>query len=141
MLYFWLVMVIALTIIEAATVNLVTIWFIASALVALVISIFVDNIFIQFLVFVVLGVILLFLTRKTLLKLLKVNDEKTNADMVIGKEAVVTESISKNKPGEVSVLGKRWTATSDIPIQKDELVEVLEIEGVKLKVRKKKEEK
>ena len=141
MLYFWLVMIIVLAIIEAATVNLVTIWFIASALVSLVLSIFTDNVFIQFLVFVLLGIILLLLTRKTLLKLLNVHDEKTNADMVIGKDAIVTEDITKNKPGEVSVLGKKWTAISEEEIKKDEVVEVLEIEGVKLKVRKKKEMK
>ena len=140
MLYFWLVMIIILTIIEAVTVNLVTIWFIASSLVSLVLSIFIDNAFIQFLVFVVLGVILLFLTRKTLLELLHVQDEKTNADMVIGKDAVVTEEIRRNKPGEVRVLGKKWTAISTDNISKDEVVEVLEIEGVKLKVRKKEEE-
>lgn len=141
MLYFWLVMIIVLAIIEAATINLVTIWFIASALVSLVLSIFTDNVFIQFLVFVLLGIILLLLTRKTLLRLLNVHDEKTNADMVIGKDAIVTEEIKKNKPGEVSVLGKKWTAISEEEIKKDEVVEVLEIEGVKLKVRKKKEMK
>ena len=49
-------------------------------------------------------------------------------------EAIVTEEISKNKPGEVKVDGKRWTAISNKKIKVDSTVKVLEIEGVKLKV-------
>lgn len=139
MAYFWLIIVLFLTFIEAVTVNLVSVWFIVSGLVAMVLSIFVDNMFIQFAVFVILGIILLFSTRKFLNKMLNLNDEKTNADMVIGKEAIVTEDIKKNKPGEVIVLGKKWTAIADKSIKKDSIVNVLEIEGVKLKVEEKKE--
>lgn len=134
MLYFWLAIVVILTIIEASTVNLITIWFIASGLLTMITCLFTDNILIQLSVFVIVGIILLLTTKKYLINLLKINREKTNADRVVGMEAEVTENITKTKPGEVYVDGKRWTAISDKSIKKGEIVKVLAIEGVKLKV-------
>lgn len=134
MVWIWLGIIIALTLIEIATVNLVTIWFIASATVSLILSLFIDNYFIQFLVFVVLGVILLFTTRDYLLKLLGNKETKTNLDRVVGMTAIVTEEIKKNVPGEVKVDGKRWTAIANKKIKINSIVKVLEIDGVKLKV-------
>lgn len=134
MIYFWLVVIIALTILEVATVNLVSVWFIASAVVSLILSFFVDSFVVQFGVFVILGVILLLLTRKHLIHMLNIKRESTNADRVIGKEALVTEDISSKSPGEVSVLGKKWTAVSNKSIKKGSTVKVLAIEGVKLRV-------
>lgn len=134
MAWIWLGIIIVLTLLELSTVNLVTVWFIASAMVSLVLSIFIHNFFIQFLVFVILGLILLVTTRDYLLKKLNNKKEKTNLDRVIGMEAIVTEEISKNKPGEVKVDGKRWTAIASKKIKVDSTVKVLEIDGVKLKV-------
>ncbi len=134
--YVWLAVIIILIFIECTTVSLTTIWFVVSGIVALFLSFFTDNYLIQFAVFVVLGIILLITTRPILLKFLKTKKERTNLDRVIGMEAVVTEPISKNNPGEVKVDGKRWTAFADKKIAKGETVKVLEINGVKLKVEK-----
>lgn len=134
MVWIWLGIVIGLVLIEAATVDLVTIWFVASGLVSLILSLFIDNYFIQFLVFVLLGIILLVTTRKYLVKLIGSKEEKTNLDRVVGMTAIVTEEIKKNSPGEVKVDGKRWTAVANKKIKVDSTVKVLEIDGVKLKV-------
>ena len=134
MVWIWLGIVIALILIELATVNLVTIWFIASAIISMILSIFVKSYIIQFSVFVVLGVILLVTTRKYLVELVNNVKEKTNLDRVVGMTAIVTEEIKKNKPGEVKVDGKRWTAVADKKIKVSSTVKVLEIDGVKLKV-------
>ena len=135
MLWTWLGVVIALTVIEAMTVNLVTVWYIASAIVAMILSIFIDNFLIQFGVFVVLGTILLLTTRNYLVRLLGKKDEKTNLDRVVGMIAIVTKEIDKNKLGEVKVDGKYRTAMADKKIKVDSTVKVLEINGVKLKVK------
>ena len=132
MMWIWLCLVIALTLIEILTTNLVTIWYIVSALVALVLSLFVDNYLIQFSVFVILGTILLFTTRDFLVKLLVKNKETTNLDRVIGMTGVVTGEITKNNIGEVKVDGKRWSAIAQKKIKVDSTVKVLEIKGVKL---------
>ena len=134
MVWIWVGIIIALTLIEVSTVNLVTVWYVASAIVSLILSFFIDEFFVQFLVFVILGTILLITTRDYLLKLLNKNKEKTNLDRVIGMEGLVTQEISKNKPGEVKVDGKRWTAISNKKIKIDSTIKVLEIDGVKLKV-------
>ncbi len=132
----WLIIIVILTFLEMITVGLTTIWFVFSGIVALVISFFTDNYLIQFGVFVILGVILLVTTRPLLQKLLKQKNEATNADRIIGMEGIVTEKITKNTPGEVKVDGKRWTAVADKVIKENSVVEVLEINGVKLKVEK-----
>ena len=134
MVWIWLGLVITLTLIEVLTTNLVTIWYIASALVSLILSLFIDNYLIQFSVFVILGTVLLFTTRDYLVKLIVKNKEKTNLDRVVGMIGVVTEEITKKKAGEIKVDGKKWTAISDKKINVDSTVKVLEIDGVKLKV-------
>ena len=59
----WLLVIILLTALEVVTINLVSIWFIISAIVSLFLSFAVDSFYIQFGVFVGLGIILMLLTR------------------------------------------------------------------------------
>ena len=134
MVWIWLGLVITLTLIEVLTTNLVTIWYIASAIISLVLSLFIDSYLIQFAVFVIIGTVLLFTTRDYLVKLLVKKKEKTNLDRVVGMIGIVTEEITKKNPGEVKVDGKKWTAIADKKIKIDSTVKVLEIDGVKLKV-------
>ena len=69
------------------------------------------------------------------MKKLKVKESRTNLDRVVGMNGIVTQDIDKLKPGEVKVDGKMWTAISDKEIKKGKVVEILKIEGVKLKVK------
>ena len=114
----WLSIVIALAFIEVITVNLVTIWFVASGIVALIASYFTNSFFIQLAIFVILGTILLITTKKPLEKLLNKTKHKTNLDRIIDMEGIVTEDINKNSSGEVKVDGKRWTAIAQKSIKK-----------------------
>ena len=135
MFYFWLCLIIFLGIIEASTVNLVSIWFIISSILAMLISLFTDNIVIQVAIFVLGGTLLLILTKDAIKKILPVKT-KTNIDRIIGMKGIVTEKITKKTPGEVKVDGKRWTAVADETINTDETVEILEINSTKLKVKR-----
>ena len=135
-MFMWLIISLFLGFIEAITVNLVTIWFVISGIVSLILSFFIDDFIIQFSVFVILGILLLITTRSWLNKVFKINKYKTNLDRVIGMQGIVTEKITKNSPGEVKVDGKRWMAISDKTINVDNDVKILEIDGVKLKVEK-----
>lgn len=137
---FWVIMILALAIIEVVTINLVTIWYVASAIVALIVSFFINNFTVQFSIFVILGTIFLITTKKTLDKLVKEKHAKTNLDRIVGMTGIVTEDISKNIVGAVKVDGKIWSATSNKMIKKGEVVRVLEINSTKLKVEKKEEE-
>ena len=137
----WLVVVVLLAIIEASTVNLVSIWFVISGLVALIVSLFTEAFYIQFGVFVLLGIILLVITKPAMNKMFKEKETKLNLERIIGMEGIVTEEIEKNKIGEVKVDGKLWSAISDVKIPVNSVVKAVSIEGVKLFVEKVQEEK
>lgn len=140
MVYIWLGIVLLLALVEVITVNLTTVWFVASGIVAMLLSFVTDIFLIQFAVFVILGIILLFTTRPILQKRFNQNYVRTNADRVVGMSGIVTEEITKTNSGEVKVDGKLWTALANKKIKVDTIIEVLEIDGVKLKVKEKEEE-
>ena len=133
MTYFWLAIVLILTVIEATTCCLVSIWFIISGIITLLLSCFIDNFIIQLSIFIVLGILLLLLTKKTI-KTLHIPDEKTNLDRVVGMQGIVTEEIDKLTVGEVKVDGKKWSATSKEKLKVGSIVKILKINGVKLEV-------
>ena len=130
MFYVWLTIVVLLTIVEAMTVNLTTIWFVVSGLVAIGLSFVTDIFLIQFGVFVCLGIVLLIVTKPFVKKFLESRDAKTNFDRIIGMNG------SDVNNGEVKVDGKIWTAYSDDSLKVNDKVKVLEISGSKIKVRK-----
>lgn len=132
----WLIIVILLTILEAITINLVSVWFIVSGIVSLFLSFVIDSFYIQFSIFVCLGLILMLLTRPYLVKKLSKKKVSTNLDRVIGMEGIVTEEITKFKIGEVKVDGKKWSAMANEKIKVGEEVIIDKIDGVKLIVRK-----
>ena len=135
----WLVLFIFLVIVELSTVNLVSIWFAVGALVASVVSLFLDNWVIQVGVFGLVSLLILVIL-KPFMKKFKGQKVATNLDRVIGQIGIVTEEIQKLVPGEVKVGGRYWTATANKKIKKDAKVKVESIDGVKLVVREVKEE-
>ena len=134
----WLIIILILSFLEAITVNVVSIWFIISGIVTMLLSFFIEDIFIQCAIFVILGVILLLTTRKLVTRLLKSDNVKTNFDRIIGMTGIVTEKIEKNKSGEIKVDGKRWSAESNENIEIGETVKVLKINSTKVGVEKEK---
>ena len=135
----WLVLFIFLVIVELSTVNLVSIWFAVGALVASVVSLFLDNWVIQVAVFGLVSLLILVIL-KPFMKKFKGQKVATNLDRVIGQIGIVTEEIQKLMPGEVKVGGRYWTAIANKKIKKDAKVKVESIDGVKLVVREVKEE-
>lgn len=133
--WIWLGIIVILSIWEALTVGLVSIWFIASGIVSLILSLFNVDFIICFGVFVILGTILMITTRKYLLKLFKVKNTKTNIDRIIGMKGIVT-NILDNSIYEVKVDGKVWNAYSSEELKVKDYVKILEINSVKLKVEK-----
>lgn len=135
MFYIWLAVAVGLAILEMATVNLVSVWYVISSLIAMIVSLFTDNAIIQLAVFVLGGTLLLLLTKDAIKKILP-EKTRTNIDRIIGMEGIVTEKITKKMPGEVKVDGKRWTAVADETISVDSTVKILEINSTKLKVKR-----
>ncbi len=135
MFYVWLVLAIVLGLIEVFTVNLVSIWFVISSILAMITSMFTDNLYIQIGVFVLIGILLMPISKRIYNKIKK-NNISTNVDRIIGMTGIVTEDITKDTIGEVKVDGKRWSAYSNDNINKGEVVKVVKINSVKLYVER-----
>lgn len=133
--YIWLGVMVIMAVVEAITVQIVSIWFVVGAVAALISTIFTDSPFIQLAVFILVTAISLLLTRPFVKSLLNFKKEDTNAGRYIGKIGIVTEEINNDLGlGQVNVSGSVWTARSKdgLPIPKGEKVQVKEISGVKL---------
>lgn len=140
----WLVLLVSFMVIEIATLGLTTIWFAGGALVALLANVIGLNSVIQVVLFVVVSVLLLALTRPVAVRHLNENRTKTNAESLIGRTGFVLEEIDNLKAtGCVSIDGQEWTArcaSDDKVIAKDQVVTIQAIQGVKLIVAKKEKE-
>lgn len=137
----WLVAAIIFLIIEALSVQLISIWLAGGAIVAMVLALLNVNFWIQVLIFAVVSLILIILTRPLVKRILSKNVEATNADRSIGKEAAVTSEINNVLgKGQVNLAGQIWSARSsdDSVINEGETVIVEKIDGVKLIVSRKK---
>lgn len=136
MTLFWLIAMVVLFIAEAATVNLVTIWFAFGALGALITSLAGGELWLQIVVFIAVTVATLIPTRRLAKKYFgKGKHQPTNADMVIGKECIVTEQIDNiAATGTVKCLGKLWSARTKNGsiVAPGQRVTAVAIEGVKL---------
>lgn len=135
----WLVIAAILIVTEIVSLGLTTIWFAGGAIIAAVLAHFGAHWIVQILVFAVVSLVLLVLTRPIAQKHLMKNVEKTNAEGLVGTEGLVTETIDNAKSeGVVYLDGKEWTARAvngDV-IEKDGKVKVESISGVKLMVTK-----
>lgn len=138
----WTAAIILFGVVEAATAGLVSIWFVAGALVALIAA-FVDaSLVVQIILFLVVSAAALALTRPMLRKITNANAVPTNADRVLGEMAKVTETIdNENSVGAVYVDGKTWSArsTDDSIIPAGSRVYIESMQGVKLLVKKSEE--
>ena len=134
----WSIAIVAFLVMEGMTAGLVTIWFAVGSLAALLSSLFGAPVWLQLVWFFVISIAALFLTRPLARKYLNGKTQATNADMYVGKECMVLETIDNVAgSGAVKVAGKVWTARSadgDI-IPAGARAEALRIEGVKLIVK------
>lgn len=138
MTWIWLAAIIFFGILEALTAGLLSIWFVAGSLVALIAATMGASLSVQMAVFILVSAIALAATRPLVKRYLNGSIIPTNADRVLGERARVTETIdNENATGAVYVDGKTWTArsTDGSVIPEGEQVQIETIEGVKLFVK------
>ena len=135
----WLVILAILLVIEAITVGLTTVWFAGGALVACIVSWLGGGIVVQLLLFFGVSVVLLIFTRPLAVRYMNKGVEKTNAESLLGKRAVVIQPINTlAQTGQVRINDIEWTARSadeSVEIPAGAVVEIKEIRGVKLIVK------
>ncbi|MBP7479564.1 MAG: NfeD family protein [Spirochaetaceae bacterium] len=136
--WFWLIIAVVLTLIEVVTLGLTTIWFALGALVMIFLSFTPIPFAVQVLIWLLISSALLYFTRPYAVKKLKVGKEKTNAESLIGKKALVVKTITKFEKGEIKLNGLIWGAKSDQDeeLEKDSECEVIRIEGATAVVKK-----
>ena len=136
--WFWLIIAVVLTIIEVVTLGLTTIWFALGALVMIFLSFTPIPFAVQILIWLLISSALLYFTRPYAIRKLKVGREKTNADSLLGKKALVVKKITKFEKGEIKVNGIIWGAKTDTEedLEKDSECEIVKIEGVTAVVKK-----
>ena len=135
----WLAGIIFFAVLEAVTASaLVSIWFSVGSLAALITSFITDNFWIQLVVFFVVSVAVLCLVRPLSKKYFTPKTQATNADRLVGQQAVVTETIDNlAATGQVKIKGQTWTARSegDEVLSPGTRITVVRIEGVKVIVK------
>lgn len=134
MAFVWLILLVVFLAVESSTVTLVSLWFAAGALVAMIASLLGAQLWLQGTIFFVVSVCLLLLLRPTFKKLIKPRIIRTNVEAEIGKQGIVTEDINNiAAEGRIKVGPVDWAARSEdgSPIKAGTLVTVNRIEGVK----------
>ena len=126
--------------IEVITLGLSTIWFAGGALAAFIAALLGANVAVQVVLFLAVYIILLIFTRPVVMRMLNKHKTATNAESLIGEQAIVTQTINNLMGrGEVFINGLEWMARSqqdNDTIEKDTVVRILRIDGVKLIVER-----
>ena len=107
---FWLLAAIGFVVLEAMTLNLVSIWFAAALLSCLVTGSF----RVQAVVFIAVSTLCL-LALKPLCSRLRKPPTATNGDRALGREAVALTSVSAEATGRVRLDGVDWNARCATP--------------------------
>ncbi len=132
----WLGLMLVFLIAEAVcAIHLISIWFAAGSLVAMVVSLMDGPVSLQVISFLVVSCVILGLMWPFVRKFLNPGLQKTNIDSVIGSTGLVTVAIDNvSSQGQVKLGGMEWTArsTTGEPIEPGTVIRVDRIEGVKV---------
>lgn len=134
MVIVWGAILIVSIIVEALTVQLVSLWFAVASILSMLLAYLGTPIWVQTCVFIAVTVILIIVT-KPLVKKLQRKPARTNADINIGKTAIVTEEINNQSgTGRATISGVSWMARSldGNVIPKDSIVKIVDIDSAKL---------
>lgn len=131
----WLVLLLVFLIVESATVAMVSSWFAAGALAALIASLLNAPIWLQVVLFLVVACVTLAMLRPLVRKYITPKVVKTNVDAIVGTQCLVTTPIDNiTATGQVKLGAMEWSArsTTGEKIEAGTRVTVDRIEGVKV---------
>ena len=139
----WLAILVVLVVIELLTMGLTTIWFAGGALVATIASLFGAPLALQVILFLAASALLLCFTRPIAVKYFNKDRVRTNAESLVGRQAIVISEIDNLQGiGHVNVGGMEWSARTrvdGVKLPVGTVTTILAINGVKLIVEERKE--
>ena len=137
----WLIIFVACIVVEIITMGLTTIWFAGGSLVASVAAAIGAPLWLQIVLFIAVSLLLLYFTRPIAVKYFNRDRVKTNAESLVGKQAIVISEIDNLQGiGQVTVGGQEWSARTTeegITLPVGSVVIIRAISGVKLMVEEK----
>ena len=142
MTMFWLIVLVVLVAIELLTMGLTTIWFAGGALIATIAAVLGAPMVVQVILFLVVSGVLIIFTRPLAVKYFNKDRVRTNAESLVGRQAIVISEIDNLQGiGQVNVGGMEWSARTRIDgvrLPVGTVTTVLGINGVKLIVEERK---
>ena len=143
MIYVWLFLLVLMIIAELATLTaLVTIWFIPTAMIALILAYFNVSVWIQIVVFLIVSIFNLTQTKKIVKFLERKPKFQSNSDSLINKEAILLTAITETSKGTLRINDVTWYVKTidDIELEEGTVVKIQAIKGNTLIVEKKGED-
>lgn len=131
----WLLLMVVFLAAEASTVTLISLWFAAGSLCAMIVCLLGGALWLQLTVFLAVSAVLLTALRPLVRKYITPKLTATNVDSVIGSTGLVSVAIDNvTASGQVKLGAMEWTArsTGGDPIPEGTRVRVDRIEGVKI---------
>lgn len=133
----WLGLMILFALAEAATVGLVSIWFVGGSLAGLVVNLLGGSAAVQLLAFALGSAVLLICLRPFVRRYITPRKTATNANAALGRTALLTQTVDNLQgTGALKLDGKEWTvrSTDGSVLPAGTLVKIVRLEGVKLLV-------
>ncbi len=134
--WIWIGVIILAVVIEIITDDLVSIWFVPAAVISTILDFAGLDWIWQLIIFLTISLCGIFLIRRFVTKRMKIGDEKTNIEAIIGEKCVVTERIDNFAGcGQAKVHGQIWSArgcNDDDVFEVGDILRIVAIEGVKI---------
>ena len=134
----WSVVIALGLLIEIFTFELVSIWFSAGAIVALILQISGVELVWQLVAFFAISIVCIACTRPLFKRILAKSEGHTNLDVIVGEQYKVIKAITKEENGTIKINGVIWNAEeiNGEECAENALVEVVEFKGTTVKVKK-----
>ena len=140
MVYVWIGVIVAAIVLEMLTDQIIAIWFMPSAIICTILDLCGVPLPWQMLVFLLVSVTGIVLSRTVLKKHFNFTKTATNVEAVVGEKCVVIERIDNYAGrGQAKVRGQIWSARSiddEETFEEGEILRVVAVEGVKLICKK-----
>lgn len=130
----WLIIAAVMLVIEIMTVSLVSIWFVAGALIAALLAAFQVGWIIQLMAFLIVSALLFIFCKDRLVAWFGKHRTISGGKEICGKTGVVSVPITDHADGRVVINGQDWRATSPIPLSVGTPIKVIDLHGVTLTV-------
>ena len=131
----WSILLAVFVVVEATTVNLVTVWFAVGSLAALISSAFTRSLLVQVIVFLVVTAVALAVSKPFMDKARHMRPAApVGLERNLGRQATVVQPVRPELPGRVQLDGVDWNAVCETGLAQGDLCIVTGISGTTLRV-------